>query len=67
MQSAECPQCGKEVSVGSNPVIGKVLVCPHCKTDLEVVWLDPVELDFPYTEDEDFDEFEDDFEETYED
>ena len=52
MQSAECPQCGVEVSVGSQPKLGKLVVCKECGAELEVVWLDPLELDWPIDEDE---------------
>jgi alpha-aminoadipate carrier protein LysW len=52
MQSAECPQCGVEVSVGSQPKLGKLVKCKECGAELEVVWLDPLELDWPLDEDE---------------
>jgi alpha-aminoadipate carrier protein LysW len=66
MQSAECPQCGVEVSVGSQPKLGKLVVCKECGADLEVVWLDPLELDWPIDEDEiDEEELEDNEEEEY--
>ena len=59
MQKAECPQCEKEVSVGSHLTIGKVVRCDGCGAELEIVWLDPIELDCPFIEDDDFDEFDD--------
>jgi len=52
MQSAECPQCGNNVQVGSQPTIGKLVKCKECGSELEVVWLDPVELDWPLDEEE---------------
>lgn len=55
MQTAECTQCGNEVSVGTQPKMGKLVVCPECGAELEIVWLDPLELDWPL-EDEDFEE-----------
>jgi alpha-aminoadipate carrier protein LysW len=61
MQSAECPQCGSEVSVGSQPRIGKLVECKSCGAELEVVWLDPLELDWPMMDDDD--DYEDDIEE----
>jgi alpha-aminoadipate carrier protein LysW len=61
MQNAECPQCGSEVSVGSQPRIGKLVECKNCGAELEVVWLDPLELDWPMM-DEDEDDFDDDYE-----
>lgn len=62
MQNAECPQCGNEVEVGSQPRIGKPVVCKSCGAELEVVWLDPLELDWPIMDDDE--EFED-YEEEY--
>jgi len=63
MQSAECPQCGVEVSVGSQPKLGKLVACKECGAELEVVWLDPLELDWPIDEDEYDEEESDDAEE----
>lgn len=53
MQSVECPQCGKEIIVGSQPRIGKLVECKGCGSELEVVWLDPLELDWPMLDDDD--------------
>ena len=63
MQSAECPQCGNNVSVGAQPKMGKRVSCKECGAELEVVWLDPLELDWPLDadelDDEDFEEIDD--------
>ena len=67
IQKAECPQCGKEISVGLQPRIGQQVTCANCDSELEVVWLDPLELDWPMLdldeedEDDDFDEEEDEY------
>ena len=59
---AECPACFNNVNVGNQPKVGHRVVCPSCKTELEVVWLSPIELDIPidgvevYDEDEDYEE-----------
>ena len=58
MQTAVCPECGKNVTVGPEPKMGKMVTCKNCGTDLEIVWLDPLELDWPLDEDE----FDDDYE-----
>lgn len=65
MQTAECPQCGNEVPVGAQPKLGKIVECKECGAELEIVWLDPLELDWPLDEDEydEEDEDLDDFEE----
>jgi len=64
MQSAECPQCGNEVSIGTQPKLGKMVTCKECGAELEVVWLDPLELDWPIDvdefDDEDLEGFEED-------
>lgn len=63
MNTAECPQCGNDVAVGTQPKIGKLVVCKECGAELEIVWLDPLELDWPLDEDEFEEEVEsDDFE-----
>ncbi len=58
MKTAPCPDCGSEVTVGSQPHIGKQVVCESCGAELEVVWLDPIELDYPMM---DIDEYEESF------
>lgn len=66
IQKAECPQCGYEISVGSQPRIGQQVTCSSCGAELEVVWLDPLELDWPmldYDEEEDMEEVDEDEEE----
>jgi alpha-aminoadipate carrier protein LysW len=42
---AECPTCGAEVKLGDNAETGQILPCPDCRTELEVVSLDPVKLE----------------------
>ena len=69
IQKAECPQCGYEISVGSQPRIGQPVTCPNpsCNSELEVVWLDPLELDWPMLdldeeeEDDDLDKDEEEY------
>jgi lysine biosynthesis protein LysW len=45
--------------------MGQRVKCGACGTELEVVWLDPVELDWPY--DEDDEEFDEEYEDTVDD
>lgn len=61
MVKAECPACSAKVELGAKPRLGQRVVCRECDAELEVVWLDPVELDWPYDEDEYDDELEGDF------
>ena len=60
MPTGTCPECDADVHVDTDADKGDVLSCEECGTDLEVVGLDPVELDIveeDYDEDEDEDEF----------
>lgn len=45
MPTAKCPECDEEVYVDAESEQGDVVTCDECGTDLEVVGLDPVELD----------------------
>ncbi|MBN1876649.1 MAG: hypothetical protein JXA33_20655 [Anaerolineae bacterium] len=74
---AICPSCGEWVKLPDHPKIGQKVTCLQCEADLEVIEVDPVELDWAYMEgkldeenwddDEDWDEEEDGDEEEDED
>jgi len=51
-----CPECDADVHVDTDADKGDVISCEECGTDLEVVGLDPVELDIMEEEDVDDDE-----------
>lgn len=53
MTTAECPSCGTFIQVGGKPKMGQQMVCSACDSVLEVVWLDPIELDWAYADEED--------------
>ena len=53
-----CPECEADVHVDTDSDKGDTLTCDECGTELEVVGLDPVELDI--VEDDDDDEEEED-------
>jgi len=40
-----CPECEADVHVDTDADKGDVVACEECATELEVVGLDPVELD----------------------
>jgi lysine biosynthesis protein LysW len=50
MNEAACPSCNANVSVKGAPKIGVHVTCKSCDTELEIVWLDPLELDWPMDE-----------------
>jgi alpha-aminoadipate carrier protein LysW len=52
-----CPDCEADVHVDTDADKGDTITCDECGTELEVVGLDPVELDIVEgDEDEDVDE-----------
>jgi alpha-aminoadipate carrier protein LysW len=57
-----CPECDADVHVDTDADKGDSVACDECGTELEVVGLDPVELDIAEEDsDEDPDEDEDEF------
>lgn len=60
MPTGTCPDCEAEVHVDTDTDKGDIVSCDECGIDLEVVGLDPVELDV-VEEDMDDDEEEEDF------
>ena len=49
MPAATCPECESMVHVDAAAEQGTLIKCDDCDSDLELVGLDPVELD-PYRE-----------------
>jgi alpha-aminoadipate carrier protein LysW len=47
MASAYCPDCDESIHV-RNPRVGQKLFCPHCDAELEVISVDPLDLDWAY-------------------
>lgn len=59
--TAYCPDCDGPIRLRGKVALGMRVTCPSCGTELEVVSLKPLELDWVYDyEDE---EFEEDYEE----
>jgi lysine biosynthesis protein LysW len=58
MPYAACPGCDQNIFLRRTPKMGDMVYCDNCEADLEVVGLNPIELDWPWEEDED--EFVDD-------
>ena len=65
MPYAVCPACDEEFMVRGNPTLGQRVECPECHAKLEVVYRNPLELDFANEDewDEDDDDDEEDDEE----
>jgi lysine biosynthesis protein LysW len=62
MEIAQCLSCNNEITFNRKPKMGMLVSCSECGAEHEVVWLDPLELDWPYSdwEDDNDDEFFDD-------
>ncbi len=58
MPTTICPVCSEDVYVEAESVQGDVISCDECGVDLEIVGLDPIQLDI--SESDDLDDFEDD-------
>ena len=61
MPTGTCPECEADIHVDTDADKGDVVTCEDCGTELEVVGLDPVELDIMEESDLDEDEEEDEF------
>lgn len=53
MPTAFCPECDAELHIDEDTDKGEVIVCADCDTRLEVVGLDPVEVDLAPDDEED--------------
>lgn len=65
MIMVECPTCGEMILFEKRPRLSQFVECSFCEEELEVVDLDPVQLDWPLGEDdfnydEDYEYIEDD-------
>lgn len=60
MPLAVCPECETEIHVDEEIDKGDSLHCEECDAKLEVVGLDPIELDVVVGNDDDEDDYEDD-------
>ena len=53
MPTVVCPECSEDVYVDAESEQGDIVSCDECGVDLEVVGLDPFELDL-YEEKDDY-------------
>ncbi len=61
MPTGTCPECDADVHVDLDVDKGETVDCEECGVQLEVVGLDPVELDLVEEESVDDDDDEDEF------
>lgn len=50
--TARCPGCGRTVKLGAQPSESQRLGCPHCGDHLEIINLEPPELDWAFDDSE---------------
>ncbi len=62
MPTTACPECSEDVYVDADSEQGDVVSCDECGTDLEIVGLDPIELDIHEEDADDFKEDADEYE-----
>ena len=51
-----CPECGATVTAGPRPMVGEIVQCPDCGTELEVKNVTPLEFGVAPAEEEDWGE-----------
>ena len=56
MQTVLCPECESEISLENGTIVGEIIVCPDCGVDLEVMSLEPVQVELAPMEEEDWGE-----------
>ena len=59
MPTTVCPECSEDVYVDAESEQGDIVSCEECGSELEVVGLDPLEVDL-YEEGDDMDDNPDD-------
>jgi len=52
----ECPICAGELQLAEDTIVGELLDCPDCGSELEVISLDPIEVEEAPLEAEDWGE-----------
>ena len=55
MPTTVCPECSEDVYVDAESEQGDIVTCEECGSELEVVGLDPLEVDL-YEENDDMDD-----------
>jgi uncharacterized paraquat-inducible protein A len=48
MNVATCPLCDANIPIPRNLLVGSMLFCPRCDCLLQIVSLEPPEVDFPF-------------------
>ncbi|MBN1428332.1 MAG: lysine biosynthesis protein LysW [Anaerolineae bacterium] len=56
MAVVSCPECGANVEIPGDAIVGEIIVCPECGVELEVTGLDPAAVTLAAEVEEDWGE-----------
>lgn len=56
MEISKCIECSGEIEIIPGIMVGEVITCPDCSTDLEVIGVNPIKFDIAPTPSEDWGE-----------
>ena len=56
MTTPLCPECDAEVAIPADAMENELIACPDCGAELEIISLDPVELEMAPEVEEDWGE-----------
>jgi lysine biosynthesis protein LysW len=56
---ARCPDCGEKIALRGEVYLGRKVICPDCDAELEVVETSPLQLDWLYEDDFEYEDQED--------
>ncbi|MBZ0295007.1 MAG: lysine biosynthesis protein LysW [Anaerolineae bacterium] len=51
-----CPECDADIQIPSNAMENELIACPDCGVELEIISLDPLEVDLAPEVEEDWGE-----------
>lgn len=54
--TTSCPECDADITVPVNAMQNELIACAECGTELEIISLDPIQLDFAPEVEEDWGE-----------
>ncbi len=53
ISAARCPECATNIRFDSQPALHDLVTCPECGTELEVIKVSPLKLDWAYDDEDD--------------
>ena len=48
VKMAQCPECGNPIQLGKDVKLEALITCPECDCLLEVISLNPLDLDYAF-------------------